>query len=349
MQNLLLIGGGGFIGSNLAYHLESVRGLTCLVADRDSRKLALRYGDRPFAFEKIDIARDKPALDRLIAEADGVINLAAEVLPKRFVESPLQVVQTNLFDTLDTVERCITHRRPLIHFSTCEVYGKSGGSDQAFTEDGTDCILGPIVKQRWIYANVKQLTDRIIHAHGQNGALDYVILRPFNFIGPLMDWLYDDAAGDGQARVVPSFMADLIFDRPIQLVGGGASRRSFTFIGDAVEAIATVLSNVDEMRNQIVNIGNPSNETTIRDLALLMRDLYRDQFGGAWRAELQEVSGQDFYGPGYEDCDRRIPDIAKLSGLGWAPRHGLEETLRQTMAYFIDNKAALTRSAAPVA
>lgn len=349
MRNLLLIGGGGFIGSNLAYHLESHHGLSCLVADRDGRKLALRFGDRPFGFREIDIADDKAALDRLIAEADLVVNLAAEVLPKRFVQSPLQVVQTNLFDALDTIARCVAHRRPLLHFSTCEVYGKTGGSAQAFSEDSSDCILGPIVNQRWIYANVKQLTDRIIHAHGRQGELDYVVLRPFNFIGPLMDWLYDGAGGEGQARVVPSFMADLIFDRPIRLVDGGASRRSFTFIEDAVAAIATVVANFDTLRNQIVNIGNPANEATIRELAVLMRDLYREDFGGRWTAELVEVSGRDYYGPGYEDCDRRIPDIAKLTRLGWAPRHDLEETLRRTMAYFIDNRAALTVSAPPAA
>lgn len=342
MNDILLIGGGGFIGSNLSHHLETVLGKTCRILDLSSDKLALKYGQTPRGFERADLAADKDRIAAAIAEADCVLNLAAEVLPKRFVTDPLQVVETNLFDGLFVIDQCVRHKKPLVHFSTCEVYGKSGGSDRPFSEETTDCILGPIANQRWIYANAKQLLDRIIHAHGVNDRLDYVVLRPFNFVGPLMDWLYDGPAS-GQARVVPSFMASLLFDRPIRLVDGGHSRRSFTFIDDAVAAIALIIAQFGTLNRQIVNIGNPANETSMRALGRLMADLYTGEFGGDWTAGFEEVTGADFYGPGYEDCDRRIPDIRKLEALGWAPSCDLEETARRSMAFFIDRRESLRR------
>ncbi|MEO8669020.1 MAG: NAD-dependent epimerase/dehydratase family protein, partial [Bauldia sp.] len=238
-------------------------------------------------------------------------------------------------------EACIRHGKFLLHFSTSEVYGKTGGSDAPFKEGETDCILGPVANHRWIYSSAKQLLDRIIHAHGQAGTLDYVIVRPFNFIGPLMDDVVPHWTREDNPRVLANFMSALIYGRPIRLVDGGRSRRCFTYIEDALTAIELLIRRRQEVSRQIVNIGNPDNETTIADLAERLVAIYRDRCDRAATARIEDVSAAEFYGPGYEDCDRRVPDISKLRLLGWAPRFGLDETLTRSAVYFYENRARL--------
>jgi UDP-apiose/xylose synthase len=116
------------------------------------------------------------------------VNLVTHVLPKCFIGAPLDVVQLNLYDCMNVIRACIRQKKRLLHFSTCEVYGKTGERSVSFEEDQSDCILGPVANHRWIYSNAKQLLDRIIHAHGLRGDLEYTIVRSFNFVGPMMDW-----------------------------------------------------------------------------------------------------------------------------------------------------------------
>jgi UDP-apiose/xylose synthase len=120
------------------------------------------------------------------------------------------------------------------------------------------------------------------------------------------------------------------------LVDKGISQRSFTYIDDAIDAILLILENLDYLKNEIVNIGNPHNEISIRGLAQLMTNLYEQITGNVSNAPIVEVPAQDFYGEGYEDCDRRIPDITKLAQLGWQPQYDLEQTLRESMQYYCE-------------
>jgi UDP-apiose/xylose synthase len=228
-----------------------------------------------------------------------------------------------------------------MHFSTCEVYGKTGGNTEPFKEDHTDCILGPVTNHRWIYSSAKQLLDRIIHAHGLAGALDYVIVRPFNVVGPLMDDIVPHWTRDDNPRVLANFMSALIYNRPIQLVNGGHNRRCFTYIDDAVTALELLIRRRYEVNRQIVNIGNPDNETTIVGLAAHLIKIYRAHCDPSAEVTIEEISAEEFYGPGYEDCDRRVPDISKLKRLDWLPRYGLDETFTRSAIYFYQNRNRL--------
>jgi len=233
------------------------------------------------------------------------------------------------------MENCIRQRKHLIQFSTCEVYGVSGGSAIPFSEETTPLVLGPIKYQRWIYACGKQFLERIIYAHGIAGDLDYTIIRPFNFIGPRIDYLPIDGVM-GVPRVFSLFLSSLLKGEPLYLVDGGVNRRSFTYIDDAVEGIMIIIRHSQDcFQREIVNIGNPRNEASVREIAALMKKIYCDLRGDSCRSEPVEISGRDFYGEGYQDCDKRIPDISKLSRLGWSPQVGLEETLRRTMEYYL--------------
>jgi UDP-apiose/xylose synthase len=341
MIDVALIGGGGFIGSNLARFLASCEGYRVRSYDLNDDKLRLRFENKDYSFQRLDICGSASELDRVVAEADVVVNLAARVRPGQFVLKPLEVVDVNFFSNLATIETCIRRKKFLLHFSTCEVYGKTGGNSEPFREDETDCVLGPVTNHRWIYSSAKQLLDRIIHAHGLARALDYVIVRPFNVVGPLMDDVVPHWAREDNPRVLANFMSALIYKRPIKLVNGGQNRRCFTYIDDAVTALELLIRRRHEVNRQIVNIGNPDNETTIADLAARLIKIYRAHCDPSAEVAVEEISAEEFYGLGYEDCDRRLPDISKLKRLGWIPRFDLNETFTRSAVYFYQNRHRL--------
>lgn len=341
MVSVALVGGSGFIGSNLARFLVSCKGYEVRSFDLDDNKLRLRFENEDYSFEHLDIRNSPSQLDRVVAEADVVVNLAALVWPSHSLIKPLEIVDVNFFSNNAIIESCAKHKRFLLHFSTCEVYGKTGGTTEPFREDESDCILGPIANHRWIYSSAKQLLDRIIHAHGLAGALDYVIVRPFNVVGPLMDDVVPHWTREDNPRVFANFMSALIYNRPIKLVNGGRSRRCFTYIEDALTALELLIRCRHEINRQIFNIGNPANETTIADLASRLIGIYRAHCDPVVDVAIEEISGEEFYGPGYEDCDRRVPDISKLKRVGWTPRYDLDETFTRSAVYFYKNRQRL--------
>lgn len=340
-MKITLFGASGFIGSNLAVRLTESGQHDVTLCDIDDAKLRLRFENTPFAYEKVDISTDTQRVDALVAESDLVFDLAAFVHPAMFMTKPLDVVRLNFFDCLNVIQACVRHKKRLIHFSTSEVYGKTGGSDAPFKENETDLILGPIQNQRWIYSCAKQLLDRMIYAYGEEHGLNYTLIRPFNFVGPLMDKYSKVWDRTDNPRVFANFMSALVYDRPLQLVDGGLNRRCFTYIDDAVSALEAIVAHPDEMNRQIVNVGNPSNESSIADLAKTMADLYVKHFDPSASPVIQSVNSERFYGKGYEDCDRRMPDISKLQSIGWEPKHGLQRTLMKSMEYFVQNKTRL--------
>lgn len=347
--HILTLGAGGFIGSHLTSRLLR-EGHRVIALDTHADKLADVLDHRQFTFVEHDIFNHDFPLEQMIEEADLVVDLIAHANPGLYVRQPLDVFRLNFNENLRIAELCVKHQRRLIQFSSCEVYGKSLTAvcgDQlkephhpahaTFAEDTTDLIMGPVEKHRWIYACAKQLLERVLHAHGLERKLNYTIIRPFNFIGPKIDYLPRDT--DGVPRVFSYFMEALQTGEPMKLVNGGDHQRCYTYIDDAVECIYRIVLNPDGVCDrQIFNIGSPANEISIRELAHLMRDLFRDEFAPAnpQLPEIISVTGEEFYGEGYEDSDRRIPDITKARTLlGWEPTWAVRDLLRETMAYYM--------------
>lgn len=148
-----------------------------------------------------------------------MINLAAICTPADYNTRPLDTIYSNFVDALPVVHMCRENKIRLIHFSTCEVYGKTIGAflpaghplkqDPAFymlKEDETPCIFGSIDKQRWSYACAKQLIERLIYGEGAENGLEFSIVRPFNWIGPRMDFIPGvDGPQDSVPRVLACF------------------------------------------------------------------------------------------------------------------------------------------------
>ena len=134
------------------------------------------------------------------------------------------------------------------------------------------------------------------------------------------------------------FMEALLTGGEMQLVDGGTHRRCYTYIDDAVECIYRIVENPGGVCDgEVFNVGSPGNETSIRHLAELMRDIYSEKFKkpDIPLPDIVDVSAEEFYGKGYEDSDRRIPDISKARKLlGWQPRYGLRDLLACTIAYY---------------
>lgn len=332
-MNIVILGAGGFIGSHLVEHLlargeHEVVGLD-LTADK------LNGTTSPnFTFYEADIRQSGELLDRIIADADVVVDLIAYANPSIYVTAPLEVFDLNFIQNLRIAQACIRHGARLVQYSSAEVYGKTL-TGESYHEETTDCMFGPVNKQRWIYANAKLLLDRVLYAHGAAGNLEFTIIRPFNFIGSRIDYLVPPGSMGGP-RVFAHFMSALLGKGPMYLVDGGHVHRSFLHIADANAAFQTILDHPDASRNQIFNVGNPDNNVTIRQLAELMLGVYEELTGEPAASPLVEISGEAFYGAGYEDADRLPPDISKVRQLGWYPRHNLERALRDAMGYYLE-------------
>ena len=349
MARILSLGAGGFIGAHLTERLLEA-GHDVTAVDIHSDKIADLLGHPRLAFIERSIADRTFDLGGMIEGADVVVDLVAHANPGIYVRQPLDVFRLNFQENLRIAETCVEKGRRLIQFSSCEVYGKTpvavlhgelpdpeNPSYATFSEDSTDMIMGPVGRHRWIYACAKQLLERVLHAYGLEGRLNYTIIRPFNFIGPKIDYLPGET--DGVPRVFSYFMEALLEGTPMRLVDGGNQRRCYTFIRDAVECVSRIVENpAGPCDRQIFNIGSPDNEVSIRELAVLMRELYARHFApaGTKLPEIVDVSAESFYGEGYEDSDRRIPDIEKARKLlGWNPATSVVEMLMPTMDYYV--------------
>jgi UDP-apiose/xylose synthase len=330
---ITVFGGGGFVGSHLVEYLIR-NNYEVMVVDIDPEKIPDDcQSSKNFTFIKMDICKNTDQIENIIKNSNIVFNLIAYAIPYLYIKKPLDVVDLNFFQNLKVVKKCVEHKKWLIHFSSCEVYGLLGNRNGIFSEDSSLLILGPVSKNRWIYSCAKQLLERMIYAYGEHEDFEYTIIRPFNFIGPKMDFIIKPNTGD-IPRVFANFMSSLLYKEPMYIVDGGTNRRTFIYIKDAVEALGAIIKNKDVFKNEIVNIGNPKNEISIKNLAYLMRKIYKKKFPDEIGPEILSISGEKYYGKEYQDSERRIPEIDKLNYVGWKPKKNLQDTFSLSMEYY---------------
>jgi UDP-apiose/xylose synthase len=338
-ERIAVLGAGGFIGSHLVPALLASREAVELTAvDLTFRKLDTRDP----RLRLVEAPIDRPGLlDEITSRASVVVSLTALCNPSLYNTRPLDVIDASYTDLVPLVKLCATRGVRLVHFSTCEVYGRRaldahGTPTLTMNEESTGMFFGPVDRERWTYACAKQLLERVIWAHGAHGGLDFTIVRPFNVIGPRMDFV-PGVDGDGVPRVLASFMSALMRGEDLQLVDGGEQRRSFISIADFVEAVVRVVDRGAACRRQILNLGNPANELSVRELGQVLAAAYASRVTGAAPARFREVTAEELYGPGYDDSEQRIPDIAKARRLlSWQP----ETTLVDMLPGIVDDYVA---------
>jgi nucleoside-diphosphate-sugar epimerase len=256
-----------------------------------------------------------------------------DATPSTYVKEPLRVFELDFEANLPIVRSAAKYKKHLIFPSTSEVYGMS--PDAEFDPENSELVYGPINKPRWIYACAKQLMDRVIWGYGMEG-LNFTLFRPFNWIGAGLDSIHTPK--EGSSRVLTQFLGHIVRGEPIQLVDGGAQKRSFTYVDDGIDALMRIIENKDgKATGKIYNVGNPVNNYSIRELATMMLDLaatypeYRDT---AKQVKLVETSSGAYYGTGYQDVQNRVPKIENTqSELGWKP----EVSMRDALAKIFDS------------
>ena len=330
MPKILILGVNGFIGHHLSQRIIAATDWEVYGMDMQSERITDLLPEKRFHFFEGDITINKEWIEYHIKKCDTVLPLVAIATPATYVREPLRVFELDFEANLPIVRACVRYKKHIVFPSTSEVYGMCG--DPEFDSETSNLVLGPINKQRWIYACAKQLMDRVIHAYGQQEGLDYTLFRPFNWIGSGLDSI--NTAKEGSSRVITQFLGHIVRGEPIKLVDGGTQKRAFTYIDDGVSALMRMIANDDGIASgKIYNVGNPSNNYSVRELAQMMLDLaltypeYRDT---ARQVELIDTTAEDYYGRGYQDVQNRVPDIANTCAeLRWQPTVTMEESLQR--------------------
>jgi len=332
-STIAVLGAGGFIGSHLVPALAAREGTSVLAVDRSFDKLTVPSESAGRVERRQASLSDPGVIEEITARAGVVVSLTALCNPALYNTQPLEVIDANYTDLVPLVKLCAARGRRLIHFSTCEVYGRqaldrNGRRQRQMDEESTMLCLGPVASERWSYAAAKQLLERVVWAHGLHAGLRFTIVRPFNVIGPRMDFI-PGVDGEGIPRVLASFMHALMTGQDLSLVDGGRQRRAFMDVGEFVDAVVRIIDRPRACDGQILNLGSGVNDVSIAHLARAMIAAYRAARPDAPRPKLRAVSARAFYGDGYDDSVRRVPSVAKAERLlgGWRARRKLAEML----------------------
>jgi nucleoside-diphosphate-sugar epimerase len=330
MQKILILGVNGFIGHHLSARILKDTDWRVFGMDMYSERIAPLLDNRRLQFFEGDITINREWIEYHVKKCDVVLPLVAIATPATYVRDPLRVFELDFEANLAIVRLCVKHGKRVLFPSTSEVYGMC--RDPQFDPYTSELVYGPIEKPRWIYACSKQLLDRVIHAYGMRGELDYTLFRPFNWIGPGLDNMH--AAKEGSSRVITQFLGHIVRGEDVRLVDGGAQRRCFTGVSDGIDALMTMIENRDgRASRRIYNVGNPANSLSVRELAQQMLEVaatYPEYRANAAKVRLLDTTAAEYYGRGYQDVEHRVPMIENtMAELDWKPRVGMLEALRQ--------------------
>ena len=327
-----VVGCGGFIGSHLLRAIFERTRWRVFGVDLDSYRIQEHLSNDRFEFLSADLA-DPVVVERL-AEYPVVVNLAAICTPGRYMAEAAEVIRSNYNHPAALADACAKSGSWLIHFSTSEIYGKTAAESTALLEDESEIVLGPVTASRWSYATAKLLTERYLA--GLDG-LHWTVVRPFNFVGPFMDFM-PGVDGEGIPRVLANFSTALLRGEPLKLVNGGVAKRCFTSVHDAVDFMFCLFAAGERALSQAFNVGNADNEVSIAELAQLMRVVYAKIKGVAENdvPGVEIVSGETYYGKGYDDSLRRLPFIVKAEQiLGFKAKIPLQSALEESLRWFV--------------
>jgi UDP-glucose 4-epimerase len=314
----LLTGGAGFIGSHLAERLLA-DGHEVMILDNLATgsidNIAHLKGRHGFSYA-IDSVTNEPLLAEMLDRSDVVFHLAAAVGVKLIVEQPVHTIETNVHGTEVVLKHANKKKKLVFIASTSEVYGKS--TDVPFREEA-DLVLGATVKHRWAYACSKIIDEFLALAYWKEKKLPVVIVRFFNTVGPRQTGQY--------GMVLPTFVRQALAGHPITVFGDGTQSRSFTYVGDVIDALVA-LAHEPRAVGQVFNIGNVD-EVTINELARRVKEIAGSQ------SPIQYVPYDEAYEAGFEDMPRRVPDITKLRELvGYSPKVGLDDIIHRVIDHF---------------
>ena len=307
----LITGGAGFIGSHLSDALIA-RGDQVVVLDNlstgNTSNIEQLLPHPNFTLIEGSIL-DAQLVNQVVESVDHVLHLAAAVGVFNIIDKPLESLTTNLRGTENVLETASKYNKEVLIASSSEIYGKN--SNVPLHEE-SDRIVGSPLKSRWSYSEAKAIDESMAIFYHQEKGLRVRIVRLFNTVGPRQVGHY--------GMVVPRFVAAALKNEPLTVYGSGAQSRCFCHVYDAVRGIMAVIDSQTTIGDAF-NIGN-NHEVSIEELA---QEVIK-QTGSS--STIQKIAYEAAYSAGFEDMQRRVPDISKAKALiGWTPTLSLAEVI----------------------
>lgn len=315
-MKIFITGGAGFIGSHLSERLLDAGARVLVLDDLSTGAMANIEPliGRPGYEYRIGTVTDAPLVAELVDRCDVTIHLAAAVGVRLIVERPVHTIETNVHGTEVVLNAVARKGKPIMLASTSEVYGKS--RKVPFSEDD-DLVMGATVNARWSYACSKALDEWLGLAYHRDKGVPVTIVRLFNTVGPRQTGRY--------GMVLPTFAAQAVAREPITVYGTGEQTRCFAHVRDAVRAIEALLHEPRAV-GQVFNIGS-DREVSINQLAEFVRRVAGSD------SPIVHVPYEEAYTEGFEDMQRRVPDVSKLERtIGYKPDTTLEEIVADVVA-----------------
>lgn len=314
----LITGGAGFIGSHLSDALVA-RGDSVVVLDNftTGSKENLSGVASSVSVVSGDIL-DSALVTKLVGESDFVVHLAAALGVFNIVNKPLESLTTNLKGTEVMIEAAAKFNKPILVASTSEIYGKN---NKVPLNEEDDRIIGHPLKSRWSYSEAKAVDESLAYFYFQEKGLPIKLVRFFNTVGPRQVGHY--------GMVVPRFVSSAVNGEVLNVYGTGEQIRCFCHVSDAVRALLLVMDS-DKAIGEVFNVGN-NEQISIMDLAKKVIAVT----GSTSKIEMMDY--EKAYPAGFEDMERRVPDISKIKRvLGWQPEIGLEQIIKDIAAHNSD-------------
>ena len=308
-MRVLITGGAGFIGSHLADHYVAA-GDTVTVLDNFSTgtKTNIEHLVGKVAIVDGDI-RDINLVESLTQDSDLVLHMAAALGVSTILESPLESMSTNITGSEVVLNAAAKYNKRIIIASTSEIYGKNPKQPLSETDDR---VVGAPQKIRWTYSDAKAIEEAMAFVLHQEKSLPVTTVRLFNTVGPRQTGRY--------GMVVPRFVQAALRNEPVTIYGDGTQSRVFCHVADAVIAIAAI-ANTTSTIGDVYNVGG-TGEVTIKELAEKVIAITGS------KSTITYTPYSDAYPAGFEDIQRRVPDISKIkSVINWAPTKDLNQII----------------------
>ena len=323
----LITGGAGFIGSHLADALVA-RGDSVVLLDDLSTGRAINIGhllegrnaDR-VEFQEGSVLQYR-VVEELVSRVDVVAHLAASVGVQLIVKKPLETLLNNVRGTEILLDAADKHGTKVLVTSTSEIYGKNASGP--LSED-SDRILGTPFKARWAYSTSKAVDEIFAYEYWRQRHLPTIVVRLFNCAGPRQTGTY--------GMVIPRFVRQALSGEDLTVYGDGEQTRCFCHVHDTVRALVQLLDSPAAI-GDVFNVGS-QREISIRALADLVIQLAGSGSG------VRFIPYGEAYEPGFEDMERRLPDISKIArAIGWRPTLSLEDIVQGVIDHELERALA---------
>jgi UDP-glucose 4-epimerase len=316
-MRILITGGAGFIGSHLTDRLIADGHSIVILDDASTGRLEnlKQYEGNPNFDYVYGSVLDQKLLGSTVNNVNYIFHLAAAVGVFNIVNHPLSSLFTNIRGTENVLEAALTKNVPVFLSSSSEVYGKNTSDS---LKESDDRILGSPTTLRWSYSEAKAIDETLAFAYWTEKKLPTRIVRFFNTVGPRQVGAY--------GMVIPRFVSMALNDEPITVYGNGEQTRCFGHVYDVIDAVISVAFS-DKTIGKVINIGN-NFEISMNDLAKKIID----ETGS--KSEIKYIPYSEAYGDGFEDMERRVPNIDLIKSLtGWQPKRDLTQIIKDVAEY----------------